>query len=277
MLLVFASLPSRRTLARSNDYVAEAARRHRLPALLFTDPQWPAEELGRRLEAGGFVGAKVYLSFAPEAIPREDIHIFDFAPPHQLAELDRRRGILMLHLPRPGRLADAENLAQLEAIDERFPNLQTIVAHVGRAYCPEDVGDGLARLARTRHLRVDISANTNEWVFARLLEAVGPQRVLFGTDLPILRMRMRRVCEDGRYVNLVPPGRYGDLANDPHMREVGPAEAEELTLFLYEELLAFRRAAEAVGLSRRELEAVFHHNAAAVLERAGYTGAARPE
>jgi len=83
-------------------------------------------------------------------------------------------------------------------------------------------------------------------------------------------MRMRRICENGRYVNLVPPGLYGDISTDPHMREVAPQEAERLTLFLYEELTAIRRAAEAVGLSRTEIEDVFYGNAARLLEAAGW-------
>jgi hypothetical protein len=53
----------------------------------------------------------------------------------------------------------------------------------------------------------------------------------------------RRVSEGGTYVNLVARGQYGDVSGDPHMRELDGAEADKLTLFLYEELNAFRRAA----------------------------------
>jgi len=50
----------------------------------------------------------------------------------------------------------------------------------------------------------DFSANTNQWVFEQLIKAVGPKRILFGSDLPILRIRAKRICENGTYVNLVP-------------------------------------------------------------------------
>jgi hypothetical protein len=119
------------------------------------------------------------------------------------------------------------------------------------------------------HLRFDISANTNEDVFALLLDAVGPGRVLFGSDLPVLRMRTRRVCEDGRYVNLVPKGLYGDVSGDPHLRELHAPACGSLTFFLYEEIAAFRRAAEAAGLSATDIRAVFHDNASALLSGAG--------
>jgi hypothetical protein len=85
-------------------------------------------------------------------------------------------------------------------------------------------------------------------------------------------MRMRRICEAGRYVNLVPKGLYGDVSGDPNMREVEGAEAEGLTLFMYEELRAFRRAATEVGLSRGDLEDIFYNNAASMIEAARQGG-----
>ncbi|OHB65637.1 MAG: hypothetical protein A2Y76_04400 [Planctomycetes bacterium RBG_13_60_9] len=114
----------------------------------------------------------------------------------------------------------------------------------------------------------DISANTNATVFEQLIGAVGPRRILFGSDLPITRMRMRRICEGGNYVNLVPKGLYGDVSDDKHMREVDGEQAEALSFFLYEEIDAFRRAAQAVGLTRQEIEAVFYSNAARLIESA---------
>jgi uncharacterized protein len=114
----------------------------------------------------------------------------------------------------------------------------------------------------------DISANTNAWVFEQALRTFGPQRLVFGSDLPILRMRMRRICENGLYINLVPPGLYGDISGDSHMREVSLEEGEKLSFFLYEELYAFRCAAEAVGLSNADVQAVFYENAAQMISAA---------
>jgi predicted TIM-barrel fold metal-dependent hydrolase len=228
---------------------------------VFALPEWSAEEFERQIVDGGFIGAKVYLSFAPANLKASEVQIFDFIPRHQLEVLHRRGWILMLHIPRPARLRDPVNLEQLLEIDARYPNAQAIVAHAGRAYCPEDIGDAFERLTATRNLRFDISANTNETVFLGLIQAVGARRILFGSDLPITRMRMRRICEDGRYVNLVPRGLYGDVSGDPNMRAIDLPEADQLTLFLYEEIDAFRRAAEAARLSKEDIADVFHRNA----------------
>ena len=252
-----------------NEYVRECARRYRIPALIFADPRWSEVELEERIRAGKFLGAKVYLTRSDPRLPERDIQIYDFLPHHQLQVLDRHGWIVMLHIPRPARLRDPLNLAQIIEIERRYPNLRLIIAHVGRAYCPEDIGDAFEVLSETRKVVFDISANTSEETFAQAIRAVGPQRILFGSDLPILRMRMRRICEGGTYVNLVPKGLYGDVSGDPHLREVDGQDAEQLTFFMYEEIDAFRRAATATGLGEKDLEAIFYGNAAQLLCAAG--------
>jgi hypothetical protein len=253
-----------------NDYVSACARKTGYPALLFSDPAWTAVDFEYRLKAGGFFGAKSYLSLAPAYLPGAEVRIFDFFPPHQLEVLNRLGLILMLHIPRPGRLKDPVNLAQMLELEQRYPALKVIVAHVGRAYCAEDIGPAFEVLSETRRMMFDISANTNDVVFERLIRAVGPGRILFGSDLPILRMRMKRISENGCYVNLVPAGLYGDVSGDRNMRNVPPPESDAFTFFMYEEIDAFRRAAERTGLGRTDIGNIFCGNGERLLREAGW-------
>jgi len=271
---IFAGLVDEVSAEAANAYVAQAARAHGLPSLLFALPQWTGQEVERRVLEGGFQGIKGYLSLAPAYLPRQEIRIFDFLPPHQLEVMDQHGWMVMLHVPRDARLRDPVNLAQVLEIERCYPRLQLVLAHVGRAYCEEDVGDAFHVLKDTRRLVFDFSANCNDRVFEQALRAVGPKRFLFGSDLPILRMRTRRICENGVYVNLVPRGLYGDVSGDRNMREIEGPEAGQLTFFMYEELLALRRAAERMGLSAADLRDIFYGNAARLLERAGYRGPA---
>ena len=101
------------------------------------------------------------------------------------------------------------------------------------------------------------------------LRTVGPRRLLFGTDLPITRMRMCRITHDGHYVNRVPRGLYGDVSGDKNMEEVSGPEADRLTFFMYEEIDAFRRAAERLKLTSRDVANVFAGNAARIIRAAG--------
>lgn len=253
--------------AGGNDYIAGIMRSRGFPGLLFARPDWSAEELVAQLRRAPFRGVKVYLSLADPALAVNEITIFDFLPHHQLAVLDDLGLIVMLHIPRDGRLRDPVNLAQMLEIERRYPNVRLIIAHVGRAYCKEDVGDSLAVLGReTKRMLFDFSANTNAVVFGELIRRIGPGRILFGSDLPIVRMRCRRICEQGKYINLVPRGLYGDVSIDSHMREVDGPDAGRITFFLYEEILAFRQAAEDCSLNGQDVADVFCGNAERLIQ-----------
>jgi len=178
--------------------------------------------------------------------------------------------IVLLHIPRSKRLKDPVNLQHLLEIEEKYPNVKLIVAHIGRAYCLEDIGNAMEVLKRTQRMVFDFSGNTNAVVMQKALETFGPKRLIFGSDLPIVRMRMRRICENGTYINLVPPGIYGNISNDPHMREVDAEEAETLSFFMYETIGAMLKAVSNLKLSMLDIHDIFFNNAKNLLESVGW-------
>ena len=244
----------------SNAYVAEVAARQGWEKLALVHPDMDRAQL--ETACAGFSGIKVYLSFARACIPRGEIRIYDFLTREMLEYCDENALVVMLHIPRSARLRDPVNLWQMLEIEQKYPRLKLIIAHVGRAYCAQDVGDAFDLLRDTRRMRFDISANTSEEAFSALLEAIPPQRVLFGTDLPILAMRAGRVTEDGVYYNIVPKGLYGDITGLPNMREC-PAH-EPKTLLMYEGMAAFLKVCRQKNLPQSDIDAVFYGNAAAL-------------
>ena len=253
---------------QANDYVADASRRSGFPALYFSAPEESPEEVERQIRKGGFLGIKGYLSLSPKYIPEAEIRIFDFFPKAQLKKMDEMGAIVMLHIPRNGRLKDPVNLAQIMEIKQEFPNIRLIIAHIGRAYTKEDVGNAFETLDQAPDLMYDFCANCCEYAITEVLRHAGPKHVMYGTDMPILRMRTHRIEENGTYINLVPPGLYGDPKQDKHLREVSAEEAEKITFFLYEELLAFKRACKTLGLTKQDVEDIMYNNAHDLIEGA---------
>ena len=259
---------TRRPYEKNNAYVAKSTASIGWAGLYNSDPMESAEELEKHIREGGFLGVKSYLSRAAKYLPMNEIRIFDFFPKHQLAVLDRMGAIAMLHIPRDGRLKDPVNLYQLLEWKAEFPNVKLIVAHVGRAYTKEDIGNAFELLDTCPDLLYDFSANCCEYAITEVLKHAGTKHVMFGTDMPILRMRTRRIEENGTYINLVPPGMYGDPKQDRHLREVTAEEAERITFFAYEELLAFKRACQTLNLTKQDVEDIMYNNAFRLLQDA---------
>jgi predicted TIM-barrel fold metal-dependent hydrolase len=261
--IIFSHPNTNLNIDAGNKYIEECSNKYNLPALLLSNPSWNEEDFEKRLK--NFLGAKVYLNYAPSYIPADEIRIFDFAPPHHLAVLNRLNKVLMLHIPRSKRLKDPVNLAQMLEIEDKFPNIKLIIAHVGRAYCDEDMGNAFKVLKNTKNMMFDFSANTNSTVFEKTIETFGPKRILFGSDMPILRMRSRRITENGRYINLVPKGLYGDISKDKNMRDTTDPN---ITFFMYEEINAFKKAAVKCSLKACEIEDIFKNNALKIIKEA---------
>lgn len=246
-------------LSEGNAYALSCARRHGLPALYCTNYDTPADELRRALTSGGFCGIKPYQNNSPDYIPAAEVRIFDFLTPAHLEVVNELKAVVMLHIPRAKRLRDPLNLVQMLEMEKNYPDAKIIIAHIGRAYSPEDIGDAFEVLKTTKNMMFDFCANTLDAAMTACVRAVGTGRLMFGSDMPITKMRMYRVSENGRYVNVVPRGMYGDVSDDPNMRETDEAD---ITTFMYEEIMAFKRCAEALRLTREEIEDVFYKNAA---------------
>ena len=250
-----------------NSYVAEKAIDNGYPALYLCHPDTPAEELERIiLENPVFKGIKVYLQFAPAYLPADEIRIYDFLTKEHLAVCDKHGWVVQLHIARPKRLADPVNYIQLLEIEQNYPNLQLIVAHLGRAYANEDVGDALDYLKNTEKTVWDFTANTNDWVMEQVLQRFGSDRFIYGSDFPIFRMKSRRTVENGVYINEIPQGQfpYEAIKGDSHMREIPFPEAERITFFIYEEMNACRLACQRLGLGKRDVEKIFFSNSARI-------------
>ncbi len=250
-----------------NKYVPEKARENNFPALYLAHPSQSAEELEQAVLAyPEFKGIKVYLQFAPSYIPADEIRIYDFLTKEHLAVCDKHGWFVQLHIARPKRLADPVNYMQLLEIEQNYPNLTLSVAHLGRAYANEDVGDALEYLKNTEKMVWDFTANTNDWVMEQVLKYFGPDRMMYGSDFPIFRMKSRRVIENGIYVNEVPKGQfpYESIKNDPHMREIDFPEADKITFFIYEEMLASKRALARLGLGKDAAEKIYFGTAAKI-------------
>ncbi len=262
--LVFGSCSH--VVKEANDYVYSSSKKFNFPILTRTDYAMEPSELAREVHANHSLGLKPYLTFCPPYIPSAEIRIFDFLPKEHLEAANKYGWIVMLHIARGKRLRDEVNIAQLMEIEERYPNVKMVCAHIGRAYSKQDIGDAFEILKNTKNLMFDFTANLCDDAIEACIEAVGTKRLMFGSDLPIAIMRMYRITDEtGWYKNVVPRGLYGDVSDDKHMEE---SDEENITLMIYEQLRALKRVATKLHLTDTQVEEIMYTNAKNLLEAA---------
>lgn len=247
-------------IEEGNCYVARGIASGQVDGLLVTRPEWTQSDLLRLLRQGRYAGFKPYPGLV--GTRADDTAVNAFFPPHQQDLANELGLIVILHIGRPERLRDPANLREIRELVTRCPNMKLVIAHIGRAYTMTFAEPGLAALRDLTGLYYDFAMNLNADVLALALETVGPERLLYGSDLPIALMRGVREHDGDRYINFSD----GDYTwNTPDRRKPRAFEAG-YTYYLYEELRAFRTAAERVGLTPEQVAAVMGGNCRRLIE-----------
>ena len=241
----------------SNRFVAEQVQPDPASgALMLVHPDMSADDLDEKIDRHGFLGFKAYRFYSSTG-DAVDCRITDFLPQHQIAVADRRRLLIMMHLAKRDAIADPENLADLERLSERYPNARWILAHCARSYSSWPIERAASLLRRLANVWYDVSSVCESDAIAGLLDTVGPDRVMYGSDdVPVGVLR-------GKYISFGHAWAY--LSETNHSLDLSHCRPQ-MTFTRYEQLRAMSRAAGNLSLTRRQIEAIFHDTAMGLVE-----------
>lgn len=246
-------------LAQANAYLAQCGRRRGLyPLLLMGRERLPPAEIERAVRDEGFFGYKVILNWYGDDYGH--ITVEDMIGPAEMAVAHALKLVVLLHVPRSGRLADPVVKEGVRRLAREYPEARLVLAHCGRCYLPDEMRGAIGALADLPNVSLDTSMVMDPTVLQIVFETIGPARVVFATDYPVAAMRGRRVYVMDHWVDLVlegyPPSAYRVASN-----------AIRATFMAWEIVLAIRRAAEQAGVKEPDLRAVFFENGMALLRR----------
>lgn len=236
----------------SNDYVAEqTAASESSAALMLVHPGMAADDVERQVLQRRFAGFKPYRNYSSTG-DIDECRITDFLPEHLLDVADRRRLLVMMHLSRRDAVADDMNLADLESLTQRFPQVKWILAHCARSYSCWAIEKAAPTLRRLPNVWFDTSSVCETDAMLALYEAVGPDHVMYGSDdLPVGAVR-------GKYITFGFAWAYlGDLNHRLNLSHCNP----EMTFTRYEQLRAMRRAGRILGFDDATHRRIFHDTA----------------
>lgn len=226
--------------------------------LALVAPADPVETVVKRVVDNRLAGYKPYPSFVTGK-PVAEVTIFDMLPEPLMREADARGWVVMLHIPRPGRIADPVNQQQMVELCRRYPGAKIIFAHIGRAYYLNSVLGALEGIAACPNAYLDTAMINHEGVLEYAFRNFPRERILFGADAPFALLRGKSVEINNQYAYLLGE----DYAMGTAIYDA--AHAVTFTTFFYEQLRGIKCAAERACLSRGDIENVFFNNAQQLL------------
>jgi len=221
-------------------------------ALMAVDPCWETKYCEELLLTDGCAGFKPYPNLVSTTKGAE-ISIFEFITNAQLRLLDKHKKAVLLHLPRALRLPDDDNIRELREIRHTYPDLKIVVAHFGRCFNIEPFLEGVKKLGvDIEGFYFDTAAVLNPQVYAAAFDLIAPEKIIFGTDLPIMLWHGKRTWFKGGYQNLC----REDFKWNKHTE--GNEEEDKYTFFIYEQL---KNILDCIGNDEQLKHKVFYENA----------------
>lgn len=236
------------------EVAAGAARGQPVFGQLVVPPQMDPEEVRQEVRRSGFIGLKCYHTMATSTStePTWKASIDKYLPEEHIRIAHEEGLSITLHMVRDRALADPSNQAIIRRYCERYPNMRLILAHAARGFNPWHTIEGIESLRGLPNVWFDTSAVTEAGAFEAIIETMGHERLLYGTDFHVSHMHGRCVA-------------IGDSFHwfyDDEMKLEERHITLEPVMIGLESLRSLRLAARRMKLSDRQIEDVFYGNAA---------------
>ena len=243
-------------LEAANSFVAsEVAKQATLKGQMLITPEMDPEYIRQTVRDDGFAGLKCYHVFAPLESTFEAT-IEDFLPEPQVRIAHEEGLSITLHIMRSQALADTGNQETIRTYCQRYPNMRLILAHAARGFNPHHTVQGIDALVGLDNVWCDTSAVTDCGAMEVIINRLGHERLLYGSDFPVTHIRGRCVGIGDTFVWFYAK----DIPREVMYGNVRP------TLVGIESLRALKVAAMATRLTDSQIEDVFYNNAAALYD-----------
>jgi glutamate-1-semialdehyde 2,1-aminomutase len=220
--------------------------------LFFVTPQDDAEWVRTETKRLGLHGLKCYHTFATDVSPTWDAEIPDYLPEPLVRVCGEEGWSITLHIVRARALGDPSNIHWIRHYCTTYPDMNLILDHSGRGFQPAHNLEGLLQLTGLPNLYFDTSANCEPIAHQSILRIIGPERLMYGSDLPASHERGRSLAVSDTFLW---------LSGDNPAWEASHQTINPMLVGL-EHLRSLKWACWAERLTDKQEEDVFWNNAA---------------
>jgi predicted TIM-barrel fold metal-dependent hydrolase len=218
-------------------------------------PEMDAEFVRAEVYRQGFVGLKPYHLMAKTAGPTFLAPIEEYLSEEHVRIAHEEGLTITLHMVRDRALADPVNQATIRRYCTEYPNMRLILAHAARGFNPWHTIEGIHSLQGLENVWCDTSAVTEAGAFEVIVETLGHEKLLYGTDFHVSHLRGRCVA-------------IGDSFHWLYADEMNLGEKHTTlrpVLIGLESLRSVILAMHRLKLSDAQIEDIFYGNAARLL------------
>ena len=246
-----AGLSEQRYQASNQFVVSEVSKDNQSRGQLIISPRQDPERIREEVRKHRLVGLKVYHTFSRHT-PTWDSEVKEFLPESHVRMAHEERLSITLHMVRARALADPLNQEQIRYYCQTYPNVRMILAHAARGFNPNHTIEGIRALEGLGNVWCDSSAVTEAGGFEAIMETLGHNRLLWGSDFPVSHCRGRCVAIGDQFLWL-----YEDTLDWDTV--AGYAQIQPLFVG-HESLRALKLAAMRLHLSDSQVEDIFYNN-----------------
>lgn len=183
----------------NNDFVAQEVNQARAAGFasygqMLIAPEMDPDYVRQEVRRHGFVGLKPYHLMAQVDGPTFLAPIEAYLAEEHVRIAHEEGLSITLHIVRDRALADPVNQVTIRRYCERYPNMRLILAHAARGFNPWHTIEAIDSLRGLDNVWCDTSAVTEAGAFEAIVETLGHQRLMYGSDFHVSQMRGRCIA-----------------------------------------------------------------------------------
>lgn len=224
---------------------------------MFVTPEMDIDYVRQEVKRLNVAGLKCY-HYASTKQPTWDSDIPDFLSEDLVRVAHEEELCITLHMVKPRAVADPSNQYWIRKYCEKYPNMKMILAHAARSFNPIHAMEGLNNLRGIPNLWCDMAAVTEVGACEAIIEILGHDRLLWGSDFPVSHIRSRCVSIGDTFAWIYPE----DLIHQQHLTDIS-------TSFILNGLESLRILKQAVWhrrLNTNQTEDIFFRNLSKIID-----------
>ena len=202
------------------------------------------------LENRKVIGFKPFCTYGDHK-PEHEAPLAAFLPEWAWQLADRHSLMMLVHLMTKDALLNPGNHEEIIRMCTRYPNARLMLDHVARGFHTHNTVEGLKKIRHLKNVWLDTSSICDPMAFIAVIQAMGVEKLLFGTDFPLCQMRGKSVSVGDGFVWLT----RDNFNWESYAYVCNPA------LLGIEAVQAVFDAADALHLTTADIRRIFYDNA----------------